>query len=471
MQLYAEKHLLDEYIPRRVKFQEANRVAAGRAFCIGWSVNPCGKEDLNLDIYVVRSDDTLWNIARRYGVSAESLAEINQLRNPALLSVGQALLIPREDQRYTVRQGDTLWAIARRYDLPVACLIGANPQIADPNRIRPGQILRIPLRSCAQGEILVNGYISGAAAASLEAQLPYLSFLSPFAWRADGEGGLTRDMNVDTDMSGAYGTANLLTVTNQRPEGGFSGEIAHALFRDQAVQDRFLENLEAALAAGEYYGLNLDFEYIFPYDREAYNAFLQRLADRLHCLGYLLVTALAPKSSDSQQGLLYTAHDYAAHGKAADYVVLMTYEWGYTYGPPMAVAPIDRVRQVLDYAVSVMPAGRILLGVPNYGYDWTLPFRQGSAARVLTNTGAVTLAGQAKAAIEYDPRAQAPFFRYSDSEGRQHEVWFEDARSLRAKYALVSEYGLGGVSFWNLNSLWRAALLLLGSMYGVEKLV
>ena len=424
-----------------------------------------------MDIYVVRSDDTLWNIARRYGVSAESLAEINQLRNPALLSVGQALLIPREDQRYTVRQGDTLWAIARRYDLPVACLIGANPQIADPNRIRPGQILRIPLRSCAQGEILVNGYISGAAAASLEAQLPYLSFLSPFAWRADGEGGLTRDMNVDTDMSGAYGTANLLTVTNQRPEGGFSGEIAHALFRDQAVQDRFLENLEAALAAGEYYGLNLDFEYIFPYDREAYNAFLQRLADRLHCLGYLLVTALAPKSSDSQQGLLYTAHDYAAHGKAADYVVLMTYEWGYTYGPPMAVAPIDRVRQVLDYAVSVMPAGRILLGVPNYGYDWTLPFRQGSAARVLTNTGAVTLAGQAKAAIEYDPRAQAPFFRYSDSEGRQHEVWFEDARSLRAKYALVSEYGLGGVSFWNLNSLWRAALLLLGSMYGVEKLV
>ena len=424
-----------------------------------------------MEIYVVRSGDTLWNIARRYGVSAEELAEVNQLQNPALLSVGQALLIPREDRQYTVRQGDTLWAITRRYGLPLACLIGANPQLTNPDHIRPGQILRLPLRGCAQGEILVNGYISSASAASLEAQLPYLSFLSPFAWRADSEGGLTRDVNVDTAMSGAYGTANLLTVTNQRPEGGFSGEIAHAIFRDEAAQDRFLENLEAALAAGAYYGLNLDFEYVFPYDREAYNAFLQRLADRLHCLGYLLVTALAPKTSDSQQGLLYTAHDYAAHGKAADYVVLMTYEWGYTYGPPMAVSPIDRVRQVLDYAVSVMPAGKILLGVPNYGYDWTLPFRQGSAARALTNTGAVTLAGQAKAAIEYDLRAQAPFFRYADSEGRQHEVWFEDARSLRSKYALVAEYGLSGLSFWNLNSLWRTALLLLESMYGVEKLV
>ncbi len=424
-----------------------------------------------MEIYVVRSGDTLWNIARRYGVSAEELAEVNQLQNPALLSVGQALLIPREDAQYTVRQGDTLWAIARRYGLSLSCLLGANPQITNPDHIRPGQILRLPLRGCAQGEILVNGYISSASAASLEAQLPFLSFLSPFSWRADSEGGLTRDVNVETGLSAGYGTANLLTVTNLRPEGGFSGEIAHAIFRDTAAQERFLENLEAALSAGEYYGLNLDFEYVFPYDRDAYNAFLQRLADRLHCLGYLLVTALAPKTSDSQQGLLYTAHDYAAHGKAADYVVLMTYEWGYTYGPPMAVSPLDRVRQVLDYAVSAMPAGKILLGVPNYGYDWTLPFRQGSVARALTNTGAVTLAGQAKAAIEYDPRAQAPFFRYADSEGRQHEVWFEDARSLRSKYALVAEYGLSGLSFWNLNSLWRTALLLLGSMYGVEKLV
>ncbi len=135
------------------------------------------------------------------------------------------------------------------------------------------------------------------------------------------------------------------------------------------------------------------------------------------------------------------------------------------------MAPIDRVRQVLDYAVSAMPSGKILLGVPNYGYDWTLPFRQGSAARALSNSGAAALAGQAGAAIQYDNRAQSPFFRYTDSEGRQHEVWFEDARSLRAKYELVGEYGLAGVSFWNLNTVFRPNLLLLESMYGVEKLI
>ena len=424
-----------------------------------------------MEIYVVKNGDTLWQIARRYGLSVDRLSETNQLQNPSLLSVGQALLIPREDAVYTVRQGDTLWQIARRHGVPLACLIAANPQIADPNRIVPGQVLRIPLGGCERGEILVNGYISSAARAALETQLPYLSFLSPFSWRADAEGGLTKDYRMNEELAAQYGAALLLTVTNLSAAGGFSGEIAHAIFRDEAVQERFLQNLETALCEGGYYGVNLDFEYVFPYDREAYNRFLLRLSERLHSLGYLLVTALAPKSSDSQTGLLYSAHDYAAHGSAADYVVLMTYEWGYTYGPAMAVAPIDRVRQVLDYAVSVMPAGKLLLGVPNYGYDWTLPFRQGSAARVLSNTGAVTLAGQAGAAIRYDTRAQSPFFRYYDSEGREHEVWFEDARSLRAKYALVEEYSLAGVSIWNLNSLFRTGLLLLESMYGVEKLI
>lgn len=424
-----------------------------------------------MEIYVVNSGDTLYAIAGRYGVPVERLREANQLLDPAALSVGQSLLIPREDLDYRVRSGETLWAIARRYGLPPACLIAANPQIRDPNRIYSGQRLRIPLSGCAQGEILVNAYISDAAYAALETQLPYLSFLSPFSWRADAEGGLTREGQADADMAEDYGVARLLTVTNLQPGGGFSGAIAHAIFRDEAVQGRFFENLERTLAAGEYYGLNLDFEYVFPYDRDAYNSFLRLLAERLHCLGYLLVTALAPKTSDAQQGLLYAAHDYAAHGAAADYVVLMTYEWGYTYGPPMAVAPLDKVRQVLDYAVSVMPGGKILLGIPNYGYDWTLPYRQGSAARVLTNPGAVRLAAQARAAIEYDARAQAPFFRYRDSEGRQHEVWFEDARSLRAKFALVGEYGLGGISIWNLNTPFTSGFLLLESMYGIEKLV
>ena len=149
----------------------------------------------------------------------------------------------------------------------------------------------------------------------------------------------------------------------------------------------------------------------------------------------------------------------------------LLYEWGYTYGPAMAVSPVNMVRRVLNYATEVMPAGKILMGVPNYGYNWTLPFVQGTAARPLTNIGAVTLAGSVGADIRFDDAAQSPFFTYTASDGKRHEVWFEDARSLRAKYALVNEYGLAGISYWNLNSLFRTNFLVLEGMYNVEKVL
>ena len=86
--------------------------------------------------------------------------------------------------------------------------------------------------------------------------------------------------------------------------------------------------------------------------------------------------ALAPKYSDQQSGVLYEGMDYALLGAAANSVFLMTYEWGYTYGEPMAVAPVNQVRRVAEYALTRIPAEKIVLGVPNYGYDWPCPFRQ-----------------------------------------------------------------------------------------------
>lgn len=424
-----------------------------------------------MELYVVRSGDTVYQIARRYSTSADDIIFANQLQNPSVLSVGQALVIPNHETRHTVSRGDTLYSIARRYGVSLPRLAAANPQIANPSRIYPGQTVTIPTGGGQMGEIIVNGYVTHAADSTLNATLPYLTFLSPFSYRSDLQGNLTPTFRLNTTLSGGHRTANLLTLTNLLEAGGFSSQIAHAILTDQTVQDAFLENVEALLREGGWYGVNVDFEYVYQFDRESYNQFLRRLIQRMHQLGYIVVTALAPKLSDSQQGLLYSAHDYAAHGQTVDYVVLMTYEWGYTYGPAMAVAPLNMVRRVLDYATQVIPAGKILMGIPNYGYDWTLPFAQGTAARSLTNVEAVTLAGQVGANIQFDQAAQSPFFRYYDADGRQHEVWFEDARSLRAKYALVAEYGLGGVSFWNLNNLFRTNFLVLESIFSVEKVL
>ena len=192
-------------------------------------------------------------------------------------------------------------------------------------------------------------------------------------------------------------------------------------------------------------------------------------AAALRRVGYSFSVALAPKISQEQSGLLYTAHDYGAVGSIADKVIIMTYEWGYTYGEPMAVAPIDKVRQVLDYAVMEMPPEKILMGMANYGYSWTLPYKKGTAARPLSLSEIPQTAYSQYADIRFDDTAQSPFFRYYDSAGTEHIAWFEDTRSIEAKLKLVSEYGLGGVSYWNINTLYRPNWAVLSGMYGIEK--
>ena len=149
----------------------------------------------------------------------------------------------------------------------------------------------------------------------------------------------------------------------------------------------------------------------------------------------------------------------------------MTYEWGYTYGEPQAISPVNRIRQVLDYAVTAMPAGKILMGFSNYAYNWTLPWRQGTAAAVLSNAGAVSLAVGTGSEIRFDERAQAPYFNYTDASGKRHVVWFEDARSVDARLRLVREYGLAGISVWTADRLYRPLWELVRAHFVPEKLL
>ena len=160
--------------------------------------------------------------------------------------------------------------------------------------------------------------------------------------------------------------------------------------------------------------------------------------------------ALAPKTSPDQKGLLYEGIDYRLLGEAADRVMLMTYEWGYTYGPPMAVAPLNMVRRVVEYAVSAIPVEKISLGIPNYGYEWPLPYVRGTTkAQSISNREAVARAIDHGVPIRFDETAWSPYLRYWQY-GIQNEIWFEDVRSIQGKFDLIREYGLQGAGYWQL---------------------
>ena len=107
---------------------------------------------------------------------------------------------------------------------------------------------------------------------------------------------------------------------------------------------------------------------------------------------------------------------------------------------------------------------------PTYGYDWPLPFVQGETrAQSISPQAALARARRYGAAIQYDETAQAPWFRYTDGDGVVHEVWFEDARSIRAKLALIPEYGLRGVGYWNLMRDFPQNWRVLNALYRIRE--
>jgi spore germination protein len=262
---------------------------------------------------------------------------------------------------------------------------------------------------------------------------------------------------------GTFPVMHLSTLTESGQFDTYRGEL---VLTDPAIQEQLIRQILQTVLQRGYAGVDVDFEYLPGTLAISYAAFLSRLRRLLHAQGRFLWVALAPKTSAAQKGLLYEGHDYPAIGAASDGVLLMTYEWGYTYGPPMAVAPLPNVRAVLDYAVTAIPSSKIFLGIPNYGYDWPLPFVQGvTRAQSISNQRAIELAIEHQVAIQFDPTSQSPFFHYTDPAGTVHEVWFEDARSMEAKLKLISEYGFQGAGFWNLMRPFSQTWLVLDSLY------
>lgn len=422
-------------------------------------------------IHVVKPGETVYGISRQYGVPMQKIIDDNALQNPDLLVVGQALVIVTGNTRYAVQPGDTLYLIARKYGISLQQLVAANPQITDPARINAGQVISVPSADSITRSIDVNGYAyPNISRATLNSTLPHLTYLSIFSYLVNADGSLSEvpDETV-IGTARASGVAPLMVLTNIEAGRGFNSDIAHRILTNENVQNTLVADVIETLESKNYYGLDIDFEYIYPYDRNSYTQFVRRMADTLKPLGYTVSVALAPKISGTQQGLLYEAHDYEALGKIADRIIIMTYEWGYTYGPPRAVSPVNEVERVLRYAVSVIPRSKILMGMPNYGYNWTLPYRPGTAARSLSNNAAVRLAAEVGAEIKYDETAQAPYYNYYDSEGKEHIVWFEDARSVKAKLELVNKYNLGGISVWTITSFFPQLWWVLNSMFGVNK--
>lgn len=376
---------------------------------------------------------------------------------------------------YVVQPGDTVAAIAAQNALDEAELIYAN-QLLYPYRLAVGQALWLPqgVYNSYGRAVLANGYAYPFIdTAVLADTLPYLSSVSVFSYGFTADGELLPPAPWDdaplVAAARAASVAPILTITPFGADGAFNNLLISQMLANTAARARLIDELLAAVSARGYAGVDVDFEYILPADRDSFSAWVGELAAAFHLHNYTVSVAVAPKLSADQTGLLYQGQDYQALGQVADTVLIMTYEWGYTYSAPQPIAPLNWVRRVVQYALTEIPADKISLGIANYAYDWPLPYVAGqTAAQSFGVIEAARLAADVGAQILWDDAAASPYYNYEQG-GTQHEVWFEDVRSLAGKLALINEYGLSGGGWWQIMRPNRPGWLSLSSAFAINR--
>lgn len=256
-----------------------------------------------MKIYIVRPGDTVDAISVSQGVSAQSIIYDNQLAYPFPLAVGQALLL--EDASSDLNSPE---------------------QTSSENTNLP---------SAAAYSAYVGGYAYPFISRFvLEQTLPYLSDLFIFSYGFTPEGELVPPLLDDTfmiTMAKSFAVSPILTLTPFGPTGQFSNYLISQVVNNETAKQTLIENLVSQVQNSGFEGVDIDFEYILPEDKYPFVNFVRDIRTAINALGYPVSVALAPKVSDTQTGLLYEGKDYGLLGEAADYVLLMTYEWGYTY--------------------------------------------------------------------------------------------------------------------------------------------
>ncbi len=424
-----------------------------------------------MEIHIVRPNDTIYSISSEYGISSERLITDNGLFGLNSLVVGQSLIILTPSVTHRVRRGDNVYSVAREYNISPSKLVRNNPSLIYNPFLSEGEDITISFENQTNNELNVYGFIYPYISSELLAvQSVYSSSTALFSYGFNTNGTIIPVDNTDSiEIVNQYGSIPIMVLSSITENGMFEIEKTSVLFNDPSIQNILINNMIYEMNDKGFRGVDIDFEFINPQDRDAFSEFVKNVTEQMNAKGFTVNVDLAPKTSAEQQGTLYEGHDYRALGAAANTVMLMTYEWGYTYSPPMAVAPVNKVRAVVEYAITEIDNNKIYMGIPNYGYDWTLPYEKGiSKAKVIGNEEAIRIAQRYSSVINFDDTAQTPYFTYVDS-GIEHQVWFEDVRSIIAKYNLIDEFSLMGSGYWNLMRPFMQNWSYVNSTYNIVK--
>lgn len=444
--------------------------------------------EIPIQYYIVQAGDSLYAIGQRLNVPVESIIELNNLETTNL-DIGQRLEIPFYTEVVVntdvanVRLGpgtnfDIIDQMVRGARLPV---IDINEQwtnielydgregwiansIVD-RRVYGGQdpiIALLGYYTLEEGPALPSSYDSFVA------NIDQLTEVGMFMFRISDDdpttiekfGEFTNQYVMDVIETGHRNNVKMLAlIHNLLYTGGVdrAEEVTSQMLATEESRSIFIQNTIELIEGYGFDGVNIDIEDVDIEDSEKLSQFYRELAEALSERGYYLSASVPSRVSDEPFNPFSDPFDYGVIGNVVDEFDVMLYnEHGWPGSGPGPVVSIGWMERVLNYTITKMPREKIVAAVSVFGFDFNLATDRAS---YITYSGAVELAENYNAEIIFDEETQTPYFSYTDDEGNEHEVWFENAQSIKAKIDLAWELGIKGIALWRLGmedeSMWN----------------
>lgn len=430
--------------------------------------------------YTVRSGDSLYAIARRYNTTIESIIALNNLTGTAL-SIGQRLRIPLYTEvvvnvdRANVRSWASLSApvvivMVRGARLPVIgttqgwymvrLFNGKSAWISRDVvslRVHDGSrpiISNVGFYTLEEGPGLPSSY------SSFVNNTAQISALPLFMWRISAANptrvekfGDFSDQDIRTLVAiGHRNNIKMMPVIHNllyRPGGTtLAKNVVKVLVSDPRNRAAFIQSVIALIEQFNFDGVNIDIEDVFIEDSKGVSALYTELGAALRSRGYYLSASVPARVSDEPFNPFSDPFEYGPIGNAVDQFVVMLYnEHGWPGSGPGPVVSSGWMERVLNYTATKMPKEKIVAAVSVFGFDFNLTTGRN---RYVTYEAAMNLARRYNRTVIFDEATLTPMFSYTDEQGNDHEVWFENAASIRAKANIAWRMGISGLALWRL---------------------
>ncbi|MFT4144951.1 MAG: LysM peptidoglycan-binding domain-containing protein [Mobilitalea sp.] len=414
-----------------------------------------------MKIHVVQAGETLEMIAGIYKIPSERLILENGITNPHNLVEGQTIVIIDALITHTAKEEEPLPLVATMYGVTVMHLLRNNPNLSGRNVLLPNETIVIQYDTNIKRSTMISGFAHPFIRRDvLRKTLPYLTYLTIFDYKLTPEGELIDIDDIELiEIAKEYGVASIMTITTLSEHGVHDEKLANFILDNPEIQDKLIDQAIIVMKTKGYIGLNIYYQGLNSINLSKVEELTKKISMRVKAEGLLFVITVSPKTILEGTEASIEKVDYSNLCQYVEAVLFLSYNWSYSYGPPASSAPMNIVRSMVEYFLSVVPPEMTDLGFPVIGYDWELPYIPGSTmARAITYDTAIELAILASVPIFYSDISAAPYFFYKNEMQQHHLVWFKDSRSIQALTSLITEFNLMGFSIWNImrffNQLW-----------------